>query len=90
MEFRSGYFFTGTLDDGVTTNTSNIPIDIQAWAVMAMPDEEIYHDGLIWAESNCYVEKDDFKGFDFNNDLDGIWFEGTAQMALGLSVDRKC
>lgn len=77
-----GYFYTGTLEDGVTTNTSNIPVDIQAWAVMAMPDEELYYEGIDWAESSCYVEKDDFKGFDFNNDLDGVWFEGTAQMAL--------
>jgi hypothetical protein len=77
------YFWTGTLEDGVTINKSNIPLDIQAWAIMAFGG---YSSGIFWAENNCYTEADGFKGFDFNDDRDGIWFEGTAQMAIAYQV----
>ncbi|MFA5844742.1 MAG: hypothetical protein WC971_07930 [Coriobacteriia bacterium] len=88
----SGRFWTGTLGDGTTTNTANIPVDIQAWAVLAFPEKLEYRQGLAWAEANartdCAVHdcpnhsdaRPGFSGFDFNDDLDGIWFEGTAQM----------
>ncbi len=84
------YFWTGTLDDGCTINKNpnklgspNIPVDIQAWAVMAM---DSYYPALNWAESNTYIEDHGFKGFDFNNDRDGVWFEGTAQMAVAYQI----
>jgi len=32
------------------------------------------------------VEVDGFKGFDFNNDTDGIWFEGTAHMIIAYQI----
>ena len=80
------HFWTGTLDDGVTINKSNIPVDIQAWAVMAIQPEAIYNVGLKWAESNCLLEIDGFEGFDFNDDVDGIWFEGSSQMAVGYQL----
>jgi len=80
---NEGHFWTGTLDDGITLNKSTIPLDIQAWVVITMDD---YHPALDWAESNCYVETDGFRGFDFNSDKDGIWFEGTAQMAVAYQV----
>ena len=79
-----GHFWTGTLEDGVTINKSNIPLDIQAWAVMALGDK--YKRAIEWAENNCYVEVDGFKGFDFNNDRDGIWFEGTAHMVVAYQI----
>jgi hypothetical protein len=81
-----GHFWTGTLEDGVSINTGNIPVDIQAWAVMAMCG---YQTALNWAENNCYTETDGFKGFDFNNDLDGVWFEGTAHMAIAYQVNDE-
>ncbi len=87
---EGGYFWTGTLDDGCTVNrnlnglgTPNIPVDIQAWAVMALGD---YYSALDWAERGTYVEHHGFKGFDFNNDRDGVWFEGTAQMAVAYQM----
>lgn len=83
---EAGHFWTGTLEDGITINKTNIPVDIQAWAVMAMQPEVIYNSGINWAESNCLIEKDGFEGFDFNDDLDGIWFEGTSQMAVGYQL----
>ena len=81
---KEKHFWTGTLDDGVTINKSNIPLDIQAWAIMALGDG--YKRGIEWAENNCYVEADGFKGFDFNNDKDGIWFEGTAHMVIAYQI----
>jgi hypothetical protein len=83
---NEGHFWTGTLNDGITINKTNIPLDIQAWAVMAMDG---YNSALSWAESNCYTEANDFNGFDFNNDRDGIWFEGTAQMAVAYLINEE-
>jgi len=80
------HFWTGTGNDGCSINKSNIPLDIQAWALMALGR---YNSALVWAENNCYVEADGFKGFDFNNDKDGIWFEGTAQMAVAYQINDE-
>lgn len=80
------HFWTGTLDDGVTINQSNIPLDIQPWAVLALGN---YETSLQWAEDNCYLVSDGFEGFDFNTDKDGIWFEGTAQMVIGYQVTNQ-
>lgn len=77
------HFWTGTLNDGVTINKENVPLDIQAWAVMTLGN---YNDALSWAEENCYTEADGFKGFDFNTDKDGVWFEGTGQMAVAYQT----
>ena len=81
---EEGHFWTGTLEDGVTTNKSNIPLDIQAWAIMALGDK--YKRVIEWAEKDCYVEADSLKGFDFNNDKDGIWFEGTAHTVIAYQI----
>lgn len=83
---NEGHFWTGTLNDGITINKSNIPLDIQAWVLMAMNG---YNSALVWAENNCYTEADGFKGFDFNNDKDGVWFEGTAQMAVAYQLNAE-
>ncbi|KAA0238485.1 MAG: hypothetical protein EDM74_06700 [Armatimonadetes bacterium] len=75
-------FWTGTGDDGVTVNTDVIPLDIQSWAILALRDEsDPYWGALDYAESHHRAGD----GFDFNDDLDGVWFEGTAQMVVALS-----
>jgi hypothetical protein len=78
-----GHFWTGTMNDGNSINYGNIPVDIQAWGVLGLHS---YSRSLAWASNNCYVEADGFKGFDYNNDRDGIWFEGTAQMAGAFRI----
>ena len=83
---KNNHFWTGTLDDGVTVNSANIPMDIQAWSILALND---YKSAIVWVENNCYTEKDGFKGFDFNTDQDGVWFEGTAQMALAYQISEE-
>ncbi len=78
-----GNFWTGTLDNGSTLNQGNIPVDVQAWVPMALGR---FYRALTWAVANCYTEADGFQGFDYNTDNDGIWFEGTAQMALAYRI----
>lgn len=80
---KKKHFWTGTkLDKSEEINKSNIPVDVQAWATLAMPLGQTYRAALQWAEENCQLKESGIEGFDFNNDRDGIWFEGTAQMAL--------
>jgi len=83
-----GKFWTGTLDDGVTINKSDksdesvIPLDVQAWAVLAFPDVIEYRRGLQYVEQHHALPG----GFDYNTDLDGIWLEGTAHMSCAYRV----
>ncbi|OGF58663.1 MAG: hypothetical protein A2Y62_03925 [Candidatus Fischerbacteria bacterium RBG_13_37_8] len=75
---NDGKFWIGTLDDGTTINKSVIPVDVQAWALLALGTESLkYIKALTYAENHLKVGN----GFDFNQDCDGIWLEGTAQMA---------
>ncbi|MCK4732237.1 MAG: hypothetical protein KAT65_07240 [Methanophagales archaeon] len=80
------HFWTGTKENGSTINKDNIPADTNAWGLMAMDETDKYEGGIEWVENNCYVEADGFKGFDFNNDTDGIWFEGTAHMVIAYQI----
>lgn len=83
---NDGCYMTGTLEDGITINKTNIPLDIQAWSIMALPTRDKTTRLLDWAEKNCLSEHHGFRGFDFNHDRDGIWFEGTAHMALAYRI----
>lgn len=78
-----GKFWTGTGNDGVTTNRDVIPLDIQAWALLALRDEgKPYWKALEYAEAHHKVGN----GFDFNQDDDGVWYEGTARMAVAYQL----
>ena len=87
-------FWTGTINDGITPNKSVIPLDIQAWYLMAYKDSTSNYSNCInWVNPNCYLSNfkspnysKNLNGFDFNTDKDGIWFEGTAQVALAFSM----
>ena len=74
-----GKFWTGTTPDGVTVNRDTIPLDVQAWAPLVLRE-----DGKPYWRSLSYSEKQHRVGggFDFNEDRDRIWYEGTAQMAV--------
>jgi hypothetical protein len=85
----SGHFWTGTTVNGITLNNANIPADVQAWGLLALGNLPKYGQGLTWVEENCYVQTDGFKGFDFNNDKDGVWFEGTAQMVTAYQTVKN-
>lgn len=78
-----GCNLTGTIDPG-TRNASpgQLPEDVQSWAVLALPDALSTHPELLaCAERNHLTTDAGFRGFDFNEDKDGVWFEGTAHMA---------
>ena len=82
-------FYTGTEDDGLTISRGVIPLDTNSLPILAFTG-----DLADAAEILAFVEErmsvDD--GFDFSaGDLDGIWNEGTAQMAVCylLTGDRE-
>ncbi|MDD2665424.1 MAG: NosD domain-containing protein [Methanocellales archaeon] len=81
------HFWTGTKDDE-TINKDVLPADVNTWGVMVLGEE--YGAGVKWVEDNCKVtscpEGCGFKGFDFNNDKDGVWFEGTAHMCIAYQI----
>jgi hypothetical protein len=89
---EKGHFWTGTLENGVTINQRTIPLDVQTWAILGIKDKK-YNRAVEWNERNCLVIKCPrgcgTSGFDFNNDRDGVWFEGTAQQALAYGLMRN-
>ncbi|OGV42700.1 MAG: hypothetical protein A2X46_05385 [Lentisphaerae bacterium GWF2_57_35] len=81
-----GKFWTGTGDDGETIFKDVIPLDAQAWGLMALRSGDLpLSKGLQYAESKMAVGK----GYDFNQDSDGVWFEGTAQMAAAFAFNGQ-
>lgn len=79
-----GKFWTGTDPDGVTINRAVVPVDIQAWAVLALRGEgRPYWRALDYAERHIRVGQ----GYDFSHtDRDAVWYEGTAQMAAAYAL----
>lgn len=76
--WADGHFLTGTLPDGITPNRASSGLDAQLWPLLlAQPRLE-------WRRALDYAERAHGVGigFDFNDDRDGIWWEGTAQAAL--------
>jgi len=90
-------YWAGTVNEQtIYTPTINpgqpflIPVDVQAWSVMSLPDTlKLHPDALDCAERNHRNTHHNFTGYDFNNDKDGVWFEGTAQMAVAYEVAGK-
>jgi parallel beta-helix repeat protein len=83
------HFWTGTLLDGATINKDTIPADVQSWALMVTGNVEKYHGGMIFIRENCFVDasaETGFIGFDFNNDKDGIWWEGTGHNVVAFQI----
>ena len=82
-----GCYLAGTLDrDHRNTNFTQLPLDVQAWSVLALPDALALHPRVLTcAEINHRTVSDGFAGFDFNTDRDGVWFEGTAHMATAYT-----
>jgi hypothetical protein len=80
-----GDFYVGTLDDGVTPNTSEQPEDVNSWSYLALLDPAYAH-SVTWDEDNLAVSKGGFNGVEFcqGDNGSGVWFEGTAHMADAL------
>lgn len=73
-------FYTGTKADGKTVSEGVIPLDANSLAVLSLGDDlDNAYDVISFVEKMMAVGE----GFDFSaGDLDGIWNEGTAQMAV--------
>ncbi|MBQ6153359.1 MAG: dockerin type I repeat-containing protein [Ruminococcus sp.] len=77
----TGYFYTGTLDDGVTPNTDVVVLDVQVWSAMALG--ELY-DPYVSALDLVADMKTEEGAYPFcqENKNGGYWLEGTAFTAL--------
>ena len=73
-------FYTGTENNGKTVSDGVIPLDTNSLAVLALGGELTDAGQILsFVEERMTVGE----GFDFSaGDLDGIWNEGTAQMAV--------
>lgn len=81
----AGFFWAGTTAEG-DLQTEIIPLDVQAWAVMAFPEDD-YSAALQWAEEHLRTQHNGYTGFAFSTaDTSGVWFEGTAHMALAYRM----
>jgi hypothetical protein len=82
-----GCYLAGTHDpDTRNEDPYQLPLDVQAWAVLALPDALVTHPEILTcAETHHRIFGDVFSGFDFNEDRDGIWLEGTGHMATAYS-----
>lgn len=88
-----GCYRTGTNEtDPETRNESpgQLPLDTQSWNVLARPEALVLHPELLsCAEQNHRITHDGISGYDFNEDKDGVWLEGTAQMAVAYAVSQQ-
>ncbi|GIL38769.1 hypothetical protein [Roseiterribacter gracilis] len=79
---NEGRFATGTGADGVTFERKTSALDVQVWPLLAIAKPpEAWRAALRWIEQRHAVGK---RGYDFNDDRDGVWPEGTAQAALAF------
>ena len=82
---KKGFFYIGTLDDGVTVNRGDpTPEDVQTWSYLAT-GLAAYQGSIDWALTHLSATSGDFQGLSFEvKDRSGVWFEGTAHAAAAL------
>ena len=73
-----GRFLLGTLPDGRSPNRAGSGLDAQLWPLLLPAAPAAWRRATLWVERRHGVAG----GFDFNDDRDGLWVEGTAQAAL--------
>lgn len=82
-----GHLSTGTEPGSDKRSQGVIPLDPQTWSVLGMGQPELYRPAVEWALRHCRAGTDYPQAFDFNcHDGDGAWWEGTAQMAVALTM----
>jgi hypothetical protein len=89
--YENGCFYTGTGTDGITINRANKPLDTNTWAILTLTDDR-EADGR-WDSEQVYAFiEQTFKvgeGVDYNQNCDGQWNEGTAQLAVAAALLGK-
>lgn len=85
------HFATGTKEDGITSNCDFAPADVNTWGLMVLGELDSYGAGIDWVQANCGASEPCFngktaKGIDFNDDHDGIWWEGTAHTVIAKLI----
>ena len=85
-ETNRGCYLAGTTGgnpDSRNQSAGQLPLDTQSWTMLAIPGTLTRHPHLFDAlEQYHRNQHDGFDGEDFNEDLDGVWFEGTSQVAV--------
>ncbi|WP_247434216.1 hypothetical protein [Bradyrhizobium sp. 44] len=77
-----GCFAAGTAEDGVTRNPI-LALDAQVWPLTALPGAAMrFASAINTADQRMKVNE----GFSYGEDRDGVWTEGTSQMALLLKL----
>ena len=81
---RDRHLWTGAQESSTKLNTAFLPLDVQTWAVLGLGQPKSYEKALEWALVHCTSGR--LSGFDFNcgPEPDGVWWEGTAQVAAAL------
>ena len=78
-------FAVGTIEDGKTRNPY-LALDAQIWPLLALPGAAAKYDAaLATAQSRLR----DGAGFAYSQAKEGMWTEGTAQVALYLSLSGR-
>jgi hypothetical protein len=82
FEPQQGRFLIGTTPDGALSS-GPVVLDVQLWPWMAITDAPTdWRRALAFAERRLAVDG----GFDFDGDRDGVWVEGSAQVALAYRI----
>ena len=81
FEAESGSFRLGTKPDGSLQSAARVALDTQLWPLLG-----VINAPASWQETMAFAYRTMavHGGFDFNEDRDGLWVEGTAQAALTL------
>ncbi|WIE75718.1 hypothetical protein [Curtobacterium sp. MCSS17_007] len=80
----TGRLWTGTGADGVTTNRSPVPGDVQNWAYLATLDSQ-YSPAVTWVITTLAASDGGYSGSAYSTaDVSKVWFEGTAHLALAV------
>ncbi|GEP11230.1 hypothetical protein MMMDOFMJ_3040 [Methylobacterium gnaphalii] len=81
FDARTGCFRMGTDPQGRMRGIEALALDTQLWPLLGVADPpQAWRRSLACANDRLNVPG----GFDFNNDRDGLWIEGTAQAALAF------
>jgi hypothetical protein len=79
---KAGCFVLGTTPEGAAADSKHLALDTQLWPLLLNDAPLAWRTSLTCAEQHFAVEG----GFDFDNDRDGLWVEGTGQASLTYRV----